>query len=117
MEKREGSSSLEAHWDWLARAHGLPPAESEYPFARHLGRRFRFDRAWPEARVAVELEGGVWSRGRHVRGEGFERDCEKYNLAQALGWKVFRFTGRMLKQDPKACVGLIRGALDAHYVK
>lgn len=56
-------------------------------------RKWRFDFAWPNYRLAVEIEGGVWTGGRHTRGKGFSEDCVKYNTATSLGWKVLRFTG------------------------
>jgi len=59
-------------------------------------RRWRFDFAWPDARVAVEVEGGTWSDGRHNRGDGFERDCEKYAEAAIAGWQVLRVTTAMV---------------------
>ncbi|NIP25770.1 MAG: hypothetical protein GWN94_02580, partial [Phycisphaerae bacterium] len=49
---------------------------------------WRFDFAYKTERVAVEVEGGVYTQGRHTRGEGFEEDCEKYNQATLLGWRV-----------------------------
>ncbi len=60
-------------------------------------RKWRFDFAWPDRFIAVEVEGGTWACGRHTRGSGFELDCEKYNSAAAQGWRVFRFTGAMVK--------------------
>ena len=65
------------------------------PVREHVfcpGRRFRFDFAWIEQKIAVECEGGVWSRGRHTRGQGFTADTEKYNLAVLHGWRVLRYT-------------------------
>jgi very-short-patch-repair endonuclease len=62
----------------------------EYRF--HPTRKWRFDFAWPENKRAMEVEGGVWTGGRHTRGSGFLKDCEKYNAAASLGWRVFRFT-------------------------
>ena len=59
----------------------------EYKFADR--RRFRFDYYHIE-RVAIELEGGVWVRGRHTRPSGFLNDMEKYNLAASMGILVFR---------------------------
>lgn len=59
-------------------------------------RDWRFDFAWPAQRIAVEVEGGTWQGGRHTRGRGYEDDCEKYNRAAELGWRVFRFTEGML---------------------
>ena len=47
--------------------------------------------------IAVEIEGGIYSQGRHTRGSGFMKDCEKYNTAAARGWKVFRFPSSMVE--------------------
>lgn len=66
--------------------------EREYHF--HPKRAWRFDFiAWiglPRQPVALEVEGGIYSGGRHVRGDAFEKDCEKYAEAALLGWRVFR---------------------------
>jgi len=63
------------------------------------GRQWRFDFALLERRqdVAVEVEGGVWCGGRHVRGKGFEADMEKYNAAALLGWRLLRFSPSMVE--------------------
>jgi len=58
-----------------------------------VGRHWRIDFAWPEHLLAVEIEGGTWVAGRHSRGAGFAKDCEKYNALQMAGWTVLRFTG------------------------
>jgi len=55
-------------------------------------RRFRFDVAWLDRKVAAEIDGAVWTGGRHTSGAGFIRDQEKLNLAGLAGWRVFRFT-------------------------
>ena len=90
-------SSLEAEFDLQIRF--LPPFPHmlwrEYQFDNK--RKWRLDRCWPSKMVAVELEGGVHSGGRHVRGAGFEKDCEKYNAAALAGWKVGRFTAGMVR--------------------
>jgi very-short-patch-repair endonuclease len=70
------------------KAIDLPEPEREYRF--HPVRRWRFDFAWPELKVAAEVEGGVYVKGRHNRGSGFVKDCEKYAEALLLGWKVIR---------------------------
>lgn len=72
------------------RANGLRYPEVEYRFAKPLGRLWRFDYAWPDHDVALEVEGGVWTRGRHTRGQGFIDDIEKYNAATVNGWRVVR---------------------------
>ena len=58
-------------------------------------RRWRFDLAMPGKMIAVEVDGGTWTGGRHVRGDGYERDCRKLNAATALGWRVWRLTTAM----------------------
>ena len=62
-------------------------------------RKWRFDFAHPEARVAIEIEGGVWSGGRHTRGLGFISDCQKYNAAQRQGWSVFRLPDELINPE------------------
>jgi hypothetical protein len=42
--------------------------------------------------VAVEINGGAWSRGRHVRGQGFIDDMSKLNALTELGWRILQFT-------------------------
>lgn len=58
----------------------------------HPERRWRFDYAIPSCKVALEVEGGVYTHGRHTRPVGFLRDMEKYNTAAVLGWTVVRTT-------------------------
>lgn len=55
-------------------------------------RRWRFDYAIPSVKVAIEVEGGVYTQGRHTRPLGFLGDMEKYNTATSLGWKLLRVT-------------------------
>ena len=98
-------SSLEGLLDLLILDDELPTPHMEHTF--HPTRRWRFDFAWPEYRVAVECEGGIWSQGRHVRGLGFQRDCTKYNEAAVLGWIVIRVTRRHI-EDGRALVWIRR---------
>ncbi|MFQ5593161.1 MAG: hypothetical protein ACE5HA_03330 [Anaerolineae bacterium] len=92
--RRKPKSHLERELDFRVKALGLEAPVHEHRF--HPERRWRFDRAWPKVKIAIEVEGGIWSGGRHVRGAGFERDCEKGNAALLLGWQVYRITGNML---------------------
>lgn len=89
------SSALEAEFALQLRALGLPPPATEYRF--HDTRRWRFDFAWPVIKLAVEIEGGTYAKGRHTRPMGFQGDCEKYNQATICGWRVLRFTARDVK--------------------
>jgi very-short-patch-repair endonuclease len=88
-------SALEELLEQHIRLTGLPSPTREYRF--HPRRRWRFDFAWPRYKVAVEVDGGIYSRGRHVRGSGFERDAEKRNAAVLAGWRVLHFTPRLVK--------------------
>lgn len=88
-------SALEETLLFQIKAMGLALPEKEYRF--HETRRWRFDFAYPEYQLAVEVEGGTWAGGRHTRGSGYEKDCEKYNEAALRGWSVLRFTGSMIK--------------------
>jgi len=86
-------SKAEEAFDLQVRALELPLIRREYRFAPP--RRWRFDFAFV-GQVAVEIQGGTWSGGRHVRGKGYEADCEKRNEATLLGWRVLYFTPRMV---------------------
>jgi very-short-patch-repair endonuclease len=90
--------SMSAIEDKLAmhiRGVNLPRPEREYRF--HPDRRWRFDFCWPVKLVAVECEGGTWTKGRHTRPQGFAADCEKYNEAALMGWMVLRFTAEHIQ--------------------
>lgn len=76
---------------------GCMPSLPEREVKFHPTRKWRFDFAWPDKKLAVEIEGGVYSGGRHTRAKGFIADCEKYNEAAALGWTVLRFTADEVK--------------------
>lgn len=109
MTKRR--RDLEGEFAFLIKIHGLPEPERQYRFAAHyvgLGpgirsrfkaanlRDWRFDFAWPDIMLAVEIEGGIYTNGRHVRPKGFEDDVRKYNRAVLLGWTLIRFTAGMI---------------------
>lgn len=96
-------------FDGQLRLYGIqiPPHVREFRF--HATRRWRFDFAWPAHKVAVEIDGGTWIAGRHSRGPGYRKDCEKLNEAILLGWKVFKFTSDMVKDG--AAINTIMQAL------
>lgn len=100
-------SALEWEMALLLREAGLPEPEREHRF--HATRRWRLDFAWPEALVALEVEGGTWTGGRHTTGVGFESDCEKYGEAALAGWLVIRANNHMVS-DGRA-LALVRRAL------
>jgi very-short-patch-repair endonuclease len=87
-------SALERRWELCWRAVNGPDLVREHRFI--MSRRWRFDFAHLETSVAVEIEGGTWTGGRHTRGSGFVADAEKYNVAAIEGWTVFRLPGPLV---------------------
>ena len=87
-------SQLEEQMRVILLALDAPEWVEEYRFAPP--RRWRMDFAIPSLLIAIEAEGGTWTGGRHTRGDGFERDCIKYNEAAIAGWIVLRFTSDMI---------------------
>ena len=83
----------------------------EYRF--HPTRKWRFDYAIPEHKIALEVEGGVWTRGRHTSPKGFLNDIEKYNAATLMGWRVFRTTPDDLYKS--ATINLVKCAISGEY--
>jgi hypothetical protein len=64
-----------------------PKLIPEYRF--HPTRKWRID-WWHESGVGIEVEGSVWTKGRHTRGSGFLADMEKYNALAERGILLFR---------------------------
>lgn len=93
---------------WRILAPDQPAPRTELEFVE--GCRYRFDYAWPDEQVAVEVDGGQWMPygGRHAR----DKDRDKHNLATAEGWLVFHFSPQQLVDDPGACVRLVIRALE-----
>jgi len=88
-------------------AAGLPVPSVEMRF--HPVRRWRFDIAFVEQRLAVEIQGGVWRGGRHTSGSGYSRDAERLAEAQILGWRLLYVTPDHIKSGQ--AVDWIRRAL------
>lgn len=87
LTAKAGRSRWEDRFAFDLRALGLS-FEREFRF--HPTRRWRFDFAFPSKRIAVEIDGGIFSGGRHTQGAGFLADLEKFAEALALGWRVLR---------------------------
>lgn len=93
----------------LCVAKGLTEPLTEVRF--HPERKWRWDFAWPEKKLAVECNGGIWVKGAHGRGTGITRDYEKWSAAAALGWRIIHVTPSQLN-SPKT-FDLIKEALGA----
>ena len=91
----------------LCDQYGIPRPASEVRFANP--RRWRWDFAWtrPEHRVALEVQGGIWTDGRHSRGSGLLKEYEKMNAGASRGWRVCYCTPQTLIsgiEAVKACL-------------
>jgi len=74
---------------------GITDWQREYRFSDT--RMWRLDFAWPAVKLAVEIEGGTFSGGRHTRGVGFAKDCEKHSELTLAGWSLLRCTTEQVK--------------------
>jgi very-short-patch-repair endonuclease len=88
---------------------GLPAPRTEHRF--HPERKWRFDFAFPIAKVAIEVQGGIFIRGAHSRGAQMKKDWEKYNTAACMGWRILQVEPRDLctvstANLVKECLGL-----------
>ena len=61
-------------------------------FLFHHSRAWRFDFAVPDHWLAVEIDGGIYTGGRHTRGPGYQEDLTKLQEAACLNWQVLRFS-------------------------
>lgn len=100
---------------FLQLGEGLPIPQEQYQPIKH--RKWRCDFAWPAQKVIVEVEGGIFSEGRHSRGVGYSRDCDKYNTLQLDGWIVLRYTVLMIDNDPLKMIHDIRVAIESAEAK
>lgn len=89
------ASKLEALFRLQVAGVAIPQPEPEYRF--HPTRLWRIDFAWPDLKLAVEIEGGIWTQGRHTRGSGVRGDMDKYNALAAMGWRLLRFDGEAVR--------------------
>ena len=88
--KKNGDGSKAKSEIEMVLKHGGYDYVKELKF--HPSRKWRFDFAIESLRIAIEYEGIMSEKSRHTTISGMSRDCEKYNTAQLLGWKVLRFT-------------------------
>lgn len=97
----------------LARELKTLKIKFEQEFYFHPDRKWRADFHLIDKKILVEIEGGIWSGGRHTRGIGYLGDMEKYNAATMMGFQVIRFSTDQVKsghaiQQIEMMVGEIR---------
>lgn len=108
-KKQDAADHFVRNWDIFGKSAYTLTREHRF----HPTRGWRLDCAFIAQRVAVEIEGGVWTNGRHTRGYGFIEDCNKYNAASELGWIVLRYAATEIKRDPIGIVQQVTRVLDS----
>ena len=103
-------SNLEDKLAFHIRAIKLPKPVQQYKF--HPTRRWKADFCWVEEKLIVEVQGGIWMQGRHSRGGGYIKDCEKMNEAVLLGYKYLKVCKEHI--DSGQAIDWIRKAL--HFI-
>lgn len=87
---------------------GLPAPDKEVRFTQR--RRWRFDFAYVDLKLAIEYQGGVYHAGMgHQTVSGMERDCLKFSTAASLGWRVMPINAGMVRRGE--AVQLVEQAL------
>lgn len=87
---------------------GIPDPSAEVRFAPP--RRWRLDFGWGKAKVALEVQGGIWTDGRHSRGSGLLKEYEKMNAAAARGWRICYCTPQTLISGVEAVAACLTTA-------
>lgn len=95
---------------WATFAPAFPIADDEFsirlPYSG-TGRKFKADFVHADSKVAIEIQGGVWSGGKHGRGTGIKIDATKLALAQRNGWQVYQ----VVPGSEREMMPLILGAI------
>ena len=113
---------MRTYFEFLAgcAALSLPVPEQEVQFAKEQGRKWRTDYLFTfdnGMQIAVEIEGGVWSKGRHIRPKGFIEDMHKYNCYAMLGIPILRFTSDQATKQPIWCARMIKSTYEKQPIK
>lgn len=135
LRKKSEKDRWVEHFDLQLRDRGLVP-QKEHRF--HPERMWRFDYAWVEKKIAVEIDGGSFGRvvvchqckqpvkrflksggimliregSGHNTGPALNRDHEKFNEAVKLGWRVYHFTPERIKDH--SAIDFVASVLGDH---
>jgi very-short-patch-repair endonuclease/predicted transcriptional regulator of viral defense system len=104
--RRPMDSALEVKFWWLVKQSELPLPESQAEFWDEEGQPCRIDFAYPDQRLAIEVDGFE----THGRRDVFEKDRVRLSRLAAGGWRVIHVTSTQLK-DPNRVLARIGAAL------
>jgi len=88
----------------LLKSAGMTNWRANFPLAG-----YRIDVAFPDSRVAIEVDGLAF----HTDTETFHHDRLRQNAISLAGWQVLRFTWLDLTEYPERVVATIRRAISA----
>jgi hypothetical protein len=112
MKPTRGKYNVAITMAWL-QSYGIPLPEREW--CALTPRKFRFDFAWPSHKLALEVDGGVFTHQAHGSIGGILRTMEKDNVAAALGWRVMHvIPDKLLKIETAQ---MIKAAMEWHVVR
>lgn len=109
MARKSVKSQLEELFEAQLKMSRLPAMQREYLFSAE--RKWRFDFADPNLKIALEIQGGTWVGGRHNRPKGYEEDLIKLNEAALEGWLVICATTGQIKAG--VALSWVRRAFEA----
>lgn len=111
-ERKAKADAIRAEFRLLCKDNGVPIPATEYMFAKEaMGREWRFDYAWIEERLALEVDGGLFVHGGHNRGGFILKTHEKQNAAAELGWRILHCVPKTLRTT--ATIELLQRAMRA----
>jgi len=84
------------------RARKMPEPVRQFAFAAELGRKWRADFAWPDYKLLLEVQGAVFTGGRHTRGAGYSAECERRAAAVGLGYAIIEATTAQVRSGKAA---------------
>jgi hypothetical protein len=81
----------------LSKEHGIEKIPVRQFIIPEGKRKFAFDFGWPEYRLLIEIQGGIFMRhGGHNTPSGLIRDYEKCNYAIYYNYRTLYFTGAQI---------------------
>lgn len=94
LAKRSKKEELENnfHCHWVMMFGNLPEPVRQHPILNpKTNRHWKLDFAWPEEKLAVEIQGGSFVRGGHNTAQGQHSDYERHNALVRMGWRILYF--------------------------
>lgn len=102
LAEKRPDGVLEPRFARLAASHGLPRAV----FQHRVG-EYRIDFAYPELKIAIEVDGYAFHSGL----EAHQRDRDRQNYLVSHGWTILRFTWADVVRRPGHVAQLVAAAI------